>query len=244
MLTPRDSQQSLPSYVPAGFATGKGLSRRMFTFAFVFFPFIFSLVVLMVEPGLCIPGKHSITETFKFLKYDLCSSSQLMLLSRSWWLWWCSSLLPTQYFGFLNERHIHAAFIFLYVLNTSRTEPLPNHHVANPPFDIPELLLTTSIFYLCCPGPRCVVLLDHNPLIPTWWLCSLSGMASWFFLSQHSGSLFPFSPCPQPWNPKSPTSVCPAQPLAVSIFIDQPEPTVGRVSWCLMCEDTANRFLT
>lgn len=38
--------------------------------------------------------------------------------------------------------------------------PLPKFHVANTfPSDIPDLVLTKSVFYLCCPGPCWAALL-------------------------------------------------------------------------------------
>lgn len=103
--------------------------------------------------------------------------------------------------------------------------------MANLPFDIPKLLLTKIYIYLCCPGPRHVVLLR-----------SLSGMTSWFSIFQHGGSLSPSSPCTSPRILKvPPLYTLPSHWL--SAFVDKSEPTVGRVPQCLMCGDTANKFL-
>ena len=92
--------------------------------------------------------------------------------------------------------------------------------------------LLNSIYHHCCPEPGQAALF-RTTLCPKWWLSSPPSMAD----------LCPLlSLCPQPRNPKSPGSVCPAQPLAVGILICQSEPTGGRVSQCCKTCRHANSF--
>ena len=124
--------------------------------------------------------------------------------------------------------------IFWYTLISSIAGPLPNFYVANSPLsDNLEFSLTTFCF-LCWPSGTQLgnPLGLHSPeyyievcfsvlhflrggvslllLLPAWWISSF------------------FSPQSLAQESKNPTSVCPAQPLAVSIFIYQSEPTGGR----------------
>jgi hypothetical protein len=109
--------------------------------------------------------------------------------------------------------------------------PLPNLHVANPPpSDNPDLILRKSYIPPRLPWTRDASLLGRDPLAPPWQPCSLSLTFS------DLASLLPSpSPSPSPGNPKSPDSVCPAQPSATSNFIYQSEPTGDRVPQCLTC---------
>lgn len=78
---------------------------------------------------------------------------------------------------FLNEGHIHKAFIFSYALNSSMTGPLPSLYVANlRPLNIPKLLLTKiynlslsgALLGLFFPGSSIAVVLSVPYLL---WRC-------------------------------------------------------------------------
>jgi len=155
-----------------------------------------------------------------------------MLLSRSH----CGAphYLP-QHSGFPSERHSHAACIFLYALNISRTGPLPHLHMANPLSDIPKWLLTklyilsllpwtqTTIpwllhdSYVLCPAPlRCGVLVL---LLLAWWISP------------------PPLPVPSPGLLKAlPLSALPSHWLLASLLTNQNQLWAG--SLCVLCVGT------
>jgi hypothetical protein len=112
------------------------------------------------------------------------------------------------------------------------------------PLIIPSYYLLNPIFYLGCPTPR-----ELPSVLPslgsiTWWPCLsvLHSSQAWRLSSPHSRSSlwqipfsFPFLSVPSLGSPKSPVSVCSAQPLATSIFTSQNQLEAGSLS--VLCTD-------
>lgn len=112
----------------------------------------------------------------------------------------------------MKHTHIHTAFILSYTLNSQWLGYfLTFTWLPSPPIIFSSWLLTNPIFHLCCPRPKCAVLLSHNPqhLHDGNALClsHLSDLVSLFF-PQHGSSL---PSCSflylLPRKSKSPTSV-------------------------------------
>lgn len=78
-------------------------------------------------------------------------------------------LAELQCSGFLNKRHIHIAFIFLYASNSSVSGTLPNLHVAKLlSSHIPKLFLTKTYIPSWLPQTLCSFFSGCFPPVPTW----------------------------------------------------------------------------